>query len=151
MCFCVIGRRTSWIWRCAFVACPAWRRLCGTCLWRKSGLKAITFIAALSVPGWSPLPRLVPVMHVIIRESAFLILSTIKYVFLCRFPVCQAEAAAPIYDHVFAEIQLRLCQMWTIQGDRTLCLSAHHQSATFLWTGTGKILVELSSLYVQRL
>lgn len=70
--------------------------------------------------------------------KTFCILSLIQNVFLCRSSVCQAEAAAAVHDHVSAEIQLWLCKMWTIQGDRALQLPTHHQSATFLWTGTGE-------------
>lgn len=67
----------------------------------------------------------------------------VKKYFLCCFSylfypdsVCQAWEASSIHDHLFAEIQLWLCQMWAIQRDGTPPFPLHHQPTAVLWTGS---------------
>lgn len=50
-------RKTSWTWQYVFVACLAWRRHSGACLWRRNCLRAIIYTAVHSATGWSLLPR----------------------------------------------------------------------------------------------
>lgn len=55
-------------------------------------------------------------IHLDSTITMFIILQELKVMFLtsllfCSYSVCQTQEASPILDSVFAEIQLRLCQM----------------------------------------
>lgn len=84
--FCVYVdcRRTSWTWQCVFVACRVWRRLYGTCLWRRSCLRGIICITVLSVTDWSLLLRSVaPFSSYFHSNKRFIQQMVTKSVFLC--------------------------------------------------------------------
>lgn len=50
----------------------------------------------------------------------------------CSYVVCQTQETPSVLDRVSAEIQLRLCQMRALQGNRTLHLPAQNQPPTIL-------------------
>lgn len=84
VCVYVNVRRISWTWQCVFVACRVWRRLYGTCLWRKSCLRAIICIAVLSVTDWSLLPRSVAPFRLYFHNNKRIIHQMVtKSFFLC--------------------------------------------------------------------
>lgn len=91
----VFFRRTSWTWQCVFVVCLVWKTLCGTCLWQKSCLRAITYTAVHSVTDWSLLPRSVPIF----RQRKY---SSEEYnaVNICTFLPCSTlQWFLPLYLH----------------------------------------------------
>lgn len=83
-------RKTSWTWRYAFVACQAWRRHSGACLWRRNCLRAIIYTAAQSVTGWSLLPRsasgmdTATLIHRVLIMTFFLL--PVLVLFICSLP-----------------------------------------------------------------